>query len=115
MRYKLNEDIILAGNLPPGSSVGIQLLNMETDTIINTSTAICSESAVVPGLYTWSTSNITDSLVGYVNVYYEIAGGSQKVSGKFIYGGYIEDDSDKIDNLDTKIDDIPTAVWNHQI
>ena len=112
MRYKLSEDIVLAGKLPEGSTVTVKVLNMVDDTLIALDTAVCPESSYIAGLYRWSTSSITTALTGYVSCYYEMTDGTNTISGKFVYGGYIDTQATNQDTLQASINEVPTAVEN---
>ena len=90
MRYKIGENIQLGGLLPANATVTIRVLSMATDTLLALSSNVCSESSVIPGLYMWSTGNIADSVTGYSTMYYEMTDGVNIVSGKFTFGGYVE-------------------------
>ncbi len=107
MRYKLSENITLAGKLPAGATVTIRVVDLDIDALVTLTTDVCSESGVINGMYRWNTSNITSSITGYKNMYYEMTDGTNTVSGKFIYGGYVDTQS-------TDISNIPTAAENAQ-
>jgi len=110
MRYKLSEDIILAGKLTVGATVTIKILDLATDTFIALTSNSCTESSNIPGLYLWSTNNITTTVTGYKNCYYEMTDNSNTISGKFVYGGYIEDMDTQLDGMDSKLDSIDTQL-----
>ena len=114
MRYKLSEDIILAGKLAPGATVTVKVLDLATDTFVSLSTSSCSESSKIAGLYLWSTSNIAIAVTGYKNCYYEMTDGINFVSGKFVYGGYIEDMDTQLTNIDTQLDGVDTRLVDTQ-
>ena len=107
MRYKLNEDVVLASNLPEGNSVTISVLDLANDTVVIVSNDVCTESSIVAGLYTWSTSNIASVPQVYKNYYYEMTDGTNKVAGKFVYGGYV----DAIGTVQEVVD----GVWTKEL
>lgn len=107
MRYKLNEDVTLIGSLPSSSTVTVRLVNMDNDTLVALTTDVCVESVVVPGVYRWNTSNISTPLEGYINCYYEMTDGINIVSGKLVYGGYVDTLGNPLENA--------AAVWGHEL
>ena len=114
MRYKLSEDITLIGKLPSAGTVTIRVLDLETDTLISLASDSCTESAIISGLYRWGTSNISSTITGYKNLYYEMTDGTNTVSGKFVYGGYIDEQKDSLDTIQTSVNNVPTAAENAQ-
>ena len=107
MRYKTNENIPLTGLLPVGSTVTIRILNLSTDTLVPVDSNVCVESLVIPGVFVWNTLNITGTIDSYTSMYYEMTNGVVVVSGKFVYGGYI-------DILGTPVE-VADAVWNKDL
>ena len=93
MRYGKDEQVILVGKFKPGSTVTIKLIELSNDNLVEVTNNICVESDHLPGVYLWSTSDISDdSLVGYSNILYLMSDDTGKeFIGKFVYGGYIDD------------------------
>ncbi len=114
MRYKLSEDIVLSCKLPADKTVTIKLLDLATDSLIATTLDNCPESAIISGLYRWSTVNIDSSITGYKNIYYEMTDGVNIVSGKFVYGGYIDEQASSLSDLTIAVEAVPTAAENAQ-
>lgn len=86
MRYKSTENTVLAGQLPPSTSVTIKIINMETDELIELNDSVCVESIHIPGVYLFNTSNITTQLDIYTNCLYEMSGLDNKGALKKFYG-----------------------------
>ncbi len=110
MRYKLSENIILAGKLPAGINVTINVLQLQNDEFMLLDSEVCIESDKVPGLYMWSTSNIKDTIDNYSNMYYEMTDGENVISGKFVMGGYIEATENKLIEIRAVVDGTSTTV-----
>jgi hypothetical protein len=112
VRYKLTEEVTLAGKLPAGTTVTIKVLDLETDTLVPLAVDLCVESAIIPGLYRWDTTNFSSDIATYKNFYYEMTNGDEVVSGKFVYGGYIDTQDTMLVDLQTAVTDVPTAEEN---
>ena len=115
MRYKLSEDISLAGKLPAGATVSVKIIDLATDSIVALTSNSATESLNIPGLYLWNTSNISSAVSGYKSCYYEFTDGANVVSGKFVYGGYMEDSDTKLDTIISNTDNIANKVWSYII
>jgi len=115
MRYQKIGTCLL-GYLTTGTSVTITLVNIKTDTIIQTISTQCLESSVLPGLYTFDTSNINSSEIDPISNILEIAyimtnELNEKYGGKIV----IENDLKLLNNLieiENKINNIPKNVWD---
>lgn len=93
MRYSSSEKTVLVGQLTPGRVVSIKIINLLTDTLIDISNSTCVESEHIPGLYLWSTNDITPGgVTGFTNLLYEMKQGDEVYYGKFVYGGYVDED-----------------------
>jgi len=93
MRYTIDENTTLAGNLPINLETTIVLINMKDDTLIPLTDNLCIESKNIPGVYLWNTSNIdliARNNILYENILYEMRSGDKYFRGKFVYGGYTE-------------------------
>jgi len=89
MRYSASENTTLVGLFDPGLTVTIQILNLDTNTIVNVSDSSCTESAI-PGVYIWNTANITDVLDNANLLYVMTTNTGKTFYGKFTYGGVID-------------------------
>ena len=98
MRYIKTENTILAGELSPGTTVKIKLINMLTDELLPINSDMCVESQHIPGTYLWPINNIDqsvfDNLIQPMSVLYAmyVPGASatgQKIvfKGKIVIGG----------------------------
>jgi len=94
MRYSIEETTTLVGLFDTGLSVTIKVIDLNTDTLIDLTTNVCTESSNIPGVYLFSTSNINLNVdTGIVNLLYEmIDENGKKYYGKFSMGGYIDDE-----------------------
>lgn len=93
MRYSTSEKTVLVGQLKPASNVTIKLINIATDTEIPLISNICTESKHIPGLYLWGTQYIeSGGVTGYTNIIYEMKQDTEVYYGKFVTGGYVDDD-----------------------
>ena len=95
MRYSLGEKSVLVGIFPPGSQVNIKIIKLESDSLLTLVNDICIESAHADGVFLWSTANISDenNINGYLNLLYEMKSSTgQTYHGKFVYGGYPDDE-----------------------
>ena len=116
MRYVKTENTILAGELAPGTTVKIKLINMLTDELLPINLDMCVESQHIPGTYLWPINNIDqsvfDNLIQPMSVLYAmyVPGASatgQKIvfKGKIVIGG-------ELNNLST-ITTIDSNVKNN--
>jgi len=94
MRYSEKEETVLVGTFDPGLDVKIKILNLDTDSLITLKTDKCLESEHIPGVYMFSTINIDKNTVPkYANLLYEMYDGEiDRQYGKFIYGGYMDEE-----------------------
>lgn len=101
MRYSEEEVTTLVGQFKPGKNVTIKLIELSNDSLVSISNNVCTESEHMPGMYLWKTTNINDTaLVGYSNLLYEMKDEDGKVFyGKFIFGGYVDDEMDFTDSI----------------
>ena len=93
MGYSINEEVVLVGRLPPGSTVTISLLDLKTDNYIEITIDECIESEKAPGIFTWSTRFIQeDAISGYSKLYYnmEREDGIYNDDGLITIGGYVD-------------------------
>lgn len=115
MRYQKIGTCLL-GYLTTGTNVTINLVNIKTDTIIQTTSIQCLESTVLPGLYKFDTELIDKSKLDPNETILEIAYVmtnelNEKYGGKIV----IENDLKLLNNLisiEEKINNIPENVWN---
>lgn len=92
MRYASNEKTVLVGQLEPGKDVTIKIVNLAVDQEVTLTNNSCIESKHIPGMYLWNTSAITaGSITGYANLLYEMHQGDEVYYGKFVYGGYVDE------------------------
>jgi len=107
MRYSLNENSVLVGQFEPGSTVNIEILLLETDTLLILDDDVCAESSFMPGVFTWNTSNLSDlnNINGYVNLLYKMTSDQgDDYYGKFVFGGYVDlIDDDVAEDVHNKI------------
>ena len=115
MRYKTTEEIAIVGVLTIGTTVSVKLINLLTDTLVVLNNNACTESSHAPGIYVWNTSNISTPISGYTVLLYEMTDGTNTVQGKFVYGGYIDEQTTQLSGLEDKVDAVPTNVWNKVI
>jgi len=87
MRYKNDETTVLGGFFKSGSQVTIKVLDDNGQAIQLTNDA-CIVSPDESSLYLWSTTNMQSEAGTY---FYIMTDGINKMPGKFIYGGYVED------------------------
>jgi len=92
MRYAYTEETVLVGQLQPGDTVTIKIIDLATDNLITTTTTNCIESQHIAGMFMFSTINIDKNTVSsYANLLYEMTSSTgEKAYGKFIYGGYLD-------------------------
>lgn len=115
MRYELSENIAIGGILPTGVNVTIEVIDMLSDTPVVLSSNACTESIHINGLYVWTTDNITTAPNGYSVMFYRMSDGTNNVQGKFVYGGYVNDQIDSTALIDGKMDNIDAKVWAYII
>lgn len=111
MRYSSNENTTLAGKFPPGSSVTIKIVNIDTDSLLTLTNNICQESIHIPGLFLFNTSKINANLSTYTNCAYEMTDGTNIFYGKFVYAGYV-DQIAKQTEVDLLIQNLEQAITN---
>jgi hypothetical protein len=94
MRYSEKEQTILVGQFKSGLNVNIKILDLANDAEIPVTNIKCRESVVMPGIYLWSTSRINIAgFDGFKNLLYEMTSSEgTKYYGKFLYGGYVDDE-----------------------
>jgi len=94
MRYSENEHTILVGQFKTGVTVSIKILDLSNDAENPTTNIECRESKVMPGIYLWSTARINVAEYdGYKGLLYEMTSSEgEKYYGKFVYGGYVDDE-----------------------
>lgn len=93
MRYMKQENTWVLGNLTPASTVMITIVNLEDDSLVTLATNNCTESAHIPGMYSFDIeTNIVTPPTGYVNYAYQMQDSEGNTfRGKFIYGGGFDD------------------------
>ena len=112
MRYNFDENSILAGMLPPGGTVTIKIIRMDTDELLELNNDTCQESQHIPGVYLWDTNNITTQITDYVNCLYIMTDGDKNFYGKFVIGNTLStNQTNKLLNIPTAQENA-NAVWN---
>lgn len=93
MRYQsaLGETVHAAANFQTGKTVTVQVLDIEGDALLTLTSNSAPESAVIPGLYTWASSDIDsgDQPTSYkeLMVIFTDSDGNKRFS-KIVVGGY---------------------------
>ena len=105
MRYKNNEQTTLGGFFETGKSVTIKILDSYGQLVSIDSNA-CTEAPDEDSLYLWSTENMNASAGTY---FYVMTDGVNKMRGKFVYGGYVENVAEKLD-LTNSIVEIQASI-----
>lgn len=95
MRYaepKYGEQPIALGIFSPGDTVTITIIDLTTDTALPLTASGCTESSVVSGFFSFSTSGLVTELSGFHQCLYvmENQDGRQH-PGKIVIGGYPSD------------------------
>jgi hypothetical protein len=91
MRYAQTENTWLLGNLPPGKTVTIVIVDIDTDNAPILLSNECVESTHIPGLYIFDVlTNLP--VTSYKNFAYEMSDGENAFRGKFVYGGALPAD-----------------------
>ena len=116
MRYGQTENTWLLGNLPPGGSVTITIVDIDTDNAPVLVDNTCIESQHISGLYIFDVLNNLP-ISAYKNFAYEMTDGENIFRGKFVYGGAMpadvksinEEEVDGINDISGK-DDILNAI-----
>lgn len=88
MRYKEEETTSLVGKLDSAKEVTIKVVHAGTDTLMNVSSNVCTESQHIPGMYIWETSNMATALTGAF--IYQMTDGVKVSPGKFTRGDAME-------------------------
>lgn len=93
MRYSVTEDTYLVGQFLPGRTVTIKVLNPGPDVLLSVRTNVCIESTAIPGMYLWSTENITTPITTMTSLIYVMTSkeDGRTFIGKLVYGGLIEE------------------------
>jgi len=87
------EHAIAIGVFTPGDAVTIQLLDLATDALVPLDSAVCSESAQIPGFFYWSAANVTPPYpTGFHQCLYVMTNAAGRThAGKLVIGGYPSD------------------------
>jgi hypothetical protein len=93
MRYSITENTYLVGQFLPGRTVTIKVLNPGSDTLLSVRTDVCVESKAIPGIYMWSTENISTPITTMTSLVYVMTSkeDGRTYIGKVVYGGLIEE------------------------
>jgi hypothetical protein len=93
MRYSVTENTYLVGQFLPGRTVTIKVLNLSNDVLLSIRTDVCVESKAIPGIYIWSTGNITTPITTMTSLIYVMTSkeDGRTYIGKLVYGGLIEE------------------------
>lgn len=72
MRYAKYENVNLMGFLTPNSNVTIKVvaLSNDSETLLELNDNVCIESEHIPGVYRWSTVDLTNAIIGYTELIY---------------------------------------------
>lgn len=108
MRYKEEETTSLVGKLGSGKDVTIKVVHASSDTLIDVSTDVCTESQHIAGMYCWESSNMVTTLTGAF--LYEMTDGTKVSPGKFTRGGAME----YLTTILT-VDDLFDGTWGRKI
>lgn len=108
MRYKKDETTVLGGLLAEDEQVTIKILN-HTGNEIQLSSNVCTQAPGYKGLYTWSTTNMSANPGTY---FYVMTDGTNRMPGKFVYGGYIDTVAEKedVEVTNTKVDSTNATI-----
>ncbi len=93
MRYTKAEIIWLAGRLPSGTTVTMEVYDLEDGSTVALDNDSCAEIAPGTGLYRWPSSDLTSQPAGFTQYVYTMVSspGNERSDGKFILG-----DPDKV-------------------
>ncbi len=89
---KFGEQPVVVATFLPGDTVTIEVLDLSTDTLLTLTSASCSESAVMPGIFYWSTADFQTQPTDFNQLVFrmENAAGLQR-PGKIVVGGFPSD------------------------
>ena len=107
MRYSDTETTKVVGIFPAGSSVFVQVLNLNTDSYSTLTTNTAIESSKAPGVFIWDTGNITDVLLAPTSFLVLMTDTINTTHNKITVGGYMSEIQDK---LNTPLDVNPLNV-----
>jgi hypothetical protein len=94
MRYDGHETVIVGAEFPPGlGAVEVQILNMETMTLLALSDNTAQECLLDPGLYTFSLANVVDPIIGFTQaiVRFRVLSTGDVYRNKVVLRGYVDE------------------------